>query len=118
MSLIYPPFAALLAHAGARPLAGTRTYDEQTTDFLAGRSPFRAGTSPQNFGVGAVCEAPVEWPGLCSDGTLVSLDTTAAGLTLPMLRTIFEPRGRHDLRLGLAEVFAHLDRFAPYGGRR
>lgn len=48
------------------------------------------------------------------EGPHVALDYESRGLTRHLLRAEFERRGNHDMRAGLEDVFALLDRHGPW----
>ncbi len=50
------------------------------------------------------------------EGPHCELDLESRGLTKRLLRMEFERRGFHDLKAGLADAWALLDRHGPWGG--
>lgn len=60
-------------------------------------------------------DAGFYWEKRKGDAAHVGLNIAAKKITLPMLKVIFERRGRTDMRAGLADVFQYLDKQGPWG---
>ncbi len=60
-------------------------------------------------------DAGFYWEKRKGDAAHVGLNIASKKITLPMLKVIFERRGKTDMRAGLADTWMFLDRAGPWG---